>query len=134
MKNNIKTIVKIIIYIVVCLGSCYLIWDKFKDVEKETPVDCTFIRTYEILLVTPSNDEEKEYITVREFQGEEVDTVLIDIPEEELVVGNSYEFTFKKRAVSLEDRIDTLFNNADVIKIERTDRVGLDQIRDDICR
>ena len=47
---------------------------------------------------------------------------------------NSYEFTFKKRAVSLEDRIDTLFNNADVIKIELTDRVGLDQIRDDICR
>ena len=134
MKNSLGTIVKILIYLVVCFGSCYLIWNNFKDVEKETPVDCTFIRTYEILLVTPSNDEEKEYITVKEFQGEEVKTVQIDKPEEELLVGSSYEFTFKKKAVSLEDKIDTLFNNSDLIKIELTDKEGLDQIRDDICR
>ena len=134
MRNSIGTIAKVLLYIVVCFGSCFLIWHNFKDVEKETPVDCTFIRTYEILLVTPSNDETKEYITVREFQGEDVKTVLINKPEEELLIGSSYEFTFKKRAVALEDKIDTLFNNTDLIKIELTEREGLDQIRDDICR
>ena len=134
MKNSLGTIVKVLIYIVVCFGSCYLIWNNFKDVEKETPVDCTFIRTYQILLISPSNDEGKEYITIKEFQGEEVETVLINKPEEELLVDSSYEFTFKKRAVSLEDNINTLFSNADLIKIELTDKEGLDQIRDDICR
>lgn len=134
MRNSIGTIAKVFIYIIICFGSCYLIWNNFKDVEKETPTDCTFIRTYEILLVTSSNDENKEFITIKEFQGEEVETVEINKPEEELVVGNSYEFTFKKRAVTLEDRIEVLFNNTDLVNIELTDKVGSDQIRDDICR
>ena len=134
MRSSYKTLIKVFIYILVCFGSCYLIWKQFKDVEKDTPIDCSFIRTYEVLLITPSNDESKEYITIKEFQGEEVATVLINKPEEELLVGSSYEFTFKKRAVALEDKIDTLFNNTDLIKIELTEREGLDQIRDDICR
>lgn len=134
MRSSYKTLIKVFIYILVCFGSCYLIWKQFKDVEKDTPIDCSFIRTYEVLLITPSNDESKEYITIKEFQGEEVATVLINKPEEELLVGSSYEFTFKKRAVSLEDKIDVIFTNSDLVKVELTEREGLDQIRDDICR
>lgn len=92
----------------------------------------TFIRTYEILNVAESNDTNYMYLTIRQFQGEEVQTVKVEkalCPEIE--EGKSYEFTLKQNRKP-EDNILSIFNNSSVVSIKETDKIGLEQIQEDI--
>lgn len=92
----------------------------------------TFIRTYHILNIADSNDEKYLYLTIRQFQDEEVQTVKVEknlCPSIE--VGKNYEFTLKTNQ-KLEDNIQSIFNNSTVVSITETDKVGLEQIQDSI--
>ena len=87
-----------------------------------------FIRTYKILNIAPSNDENYLYLTIRQFQAEEVKTVKISKNiYNDYEVNKSYEFTFKKTNTTLEDNIESIFTNTKLIKVEKTNKVGLEQ-------
>lgn len=92
----------------------------------------TFIRTYHILNIADSNNEKYLYLTIRQFQDEEVQTVKVEknlCPSIE--AGKNYEFTLKTNQ-KLEDNIQSIFNNSIVVSITETDKVGLEQIQDSI--
>lgn len=92
----------------------------------------TFIRTYKILNIAESNDQDYLYLTIRQFQDEEVQTIKVkrnlcpQIQEEK-----NYEFTIKPNK-KIEDNILSIFNNSTIISIKETDKTGLNQIQDSI--
>lgn len=101
------------------------------DIENEKNGE-TFIRTYKVLNVAESNEEAYLYLTIRQYQFEEVVTVKVkrelcpDVSE-----GNSYEFTFRYTSKLVkDDTINDIFDNTDLIKIVYTDKEGMGQIQD----
>lgn len=101
---------------------------------KDEPYICQFVRTYLIVDISESNDENFAYLTLREFQGEDVVTVkvkkqfTIDMIEEAY-----YEFTFGSLG-NLDEDIKSLFDNNRLLSVVMTDKIGLEQINDSICR
>jgi len=93
----------------------------------------TFIRTYNILDADDSSDENYLYLTIKQYQEEEVETVkvqksLAHIVEKE----NNYEFTFQYTDNIVEDNIESIFANTILISIKKTDKQGLEQTQDSI--
>ena len=95
---------------------------------------CSFTKTYQILDVSESKDGESLYLTLKQFQNEEVVTVKIskelavDIEEE-----SYYEFTFASLGRG-EENIQSIFKDHRLLKIEKTELTGLEQINEDICK
>lgn len=90
------------------------------------------VRTYKILNIEESNDYDYVYLTIRQFQCEEVQTIKVDrklCPN--ISVGKSYEFKIKPYR-KLEDNILSIFNNSKILEIKETDKIGNDQIQDEI--
>ena len=98
------------------------------------PYICQFVKTYLIVDISESNDENFAYLTLRKFQGEDVVTVkvkkefTIDMIEE-----SYYEFTFGSLG-NLDDNIKSVFDNNRLLSVVLTDKVGLEQINEDICK
>ncbi len=90
----------------------------------------SFIRTYNILNIADSNDETFIYLTIRQFQGEEVETIKVkkDLCSN-ITVGKNYEFTIKPTR-KIEDTIRWIFDNSEVVSIKETDKIGLEQIQE----
>lgn len=89
-----------------------------------------FTRTYKILNITSSQEENSYYLTLQEFQGE-VDTVLVKNIKEKLQVNENYEFNFSKDFNNkIDDNIDSIFKNSVIKSITKTDKKGLEQIQD----
>ncbi|HBA38134.1 MAG TPA: hypothetical protein DCY94_05385 [Firmicutes bacterium] len=94
--------------------------------------DRYFVQTFDVLNVAVSNEEKYLYVTLRRFTGEEVKTfrILREL-EPSIEAGNAYEFTFKYTAVSIADEsMEEIFKSALLTKVEKTDKVGLDQVND----
>ena len=91
----------------------------------------TFTRTYNVLNIAESNDEEYLYLTIRQFQEEEIKTIKVqnDLANN-VKIGNSYEFIFQYTDNIIEDNIEAIFENAILIEIKETDKQGLEQIQD----
>lgn len=93
-----------------------------------------FTRTYNVLNVEESNDEAYLYLTLRQFQFEEIETVrVLRSMASRVEEGNNYEFTFRNNYSSVEienDTIEELFTKCNLISIEYTDKVGLEQTQD----
>lgn len=89
-----------------------------------------FIRTYNVLNVAKSDDENYVYLTIRQYQKDEVQTIKV---KKELCPdvkkNKNYEFTIKPNK-SFEDNIVSIFSNSEIISIKITDKVGLDQIQE----
>lgn len=103
-----------------------------EDQNKNTIDLKSFIRTYNVLHVEDSNDSNYIYLTIRQFQEEEVQTVKVErrlCPD--IVEGKNYEFTIKPNN-KLEDNILSIFNNSKILSIKKTDKIGLEQIQDSI--
>lgn len=93
----------------------------------------TFTKTYNVVNVADSNDENYLYLTIRQFQDEKVKTVkvqrsLANTVEKE----NNYEFTFQYTNNIAEDNIESIFANTMLIAIKKTDKQGLEQVQDSI--
>lgn len=90
----------------------------------------TFIRTYHILNRADSNDDKYLYLTLRQFQAEEVCTVKVEKRLcSSVEEGKNYEFTFKSTK-KFGDNISSIFDNSEVVSIIETQKVGLEQIQD----
>ena len=99
--------------------------------EKET---CTLIRTFYIDDIKNSNDENYLYVTLHEYQVEEVFTIKISkVIGQDLEKNNNYEFTFTAPKDYIWESTDTLFNNREVISIEQTDKIGMEQTSNYYC-
>ena len=129
-KKNLTLIIAILLFLFVIFNIIFL-GNHSSNKENSS---CEFIRTYKIEKILPSNDENYLYLTIREFQGEEVETIKIkkslcpEIMEEEY-----YEFWFKPTSKIEKDTILDIYQNSIVEKITKTDRTGLNQIQEDIC-
>lgn len=93
----------------------------------------TFVRTYDVLNIADSNEEEYVYITLHAFQDEEVVTVKIlrDLCTD-IKAGSAYEFTFVYTNLIVKDNISSIFGGAILVKIEKTDKTGLDRVNDGV--
>lgn len=99
--------------------------------EKET---CTLIRTFYIDDIKNSNDENYLYVTLHEYQVEGVFTIKISkVIGKELEKNNNYEFTFTTPKDYMWETTDKLFNNREIIRIEKTDKVGMEQTSKYYC-
>jgi len=93
----------------------------------------TFIKTYNVLNVADSNDEEYIYLTIRQFQEEEVKTVKVQKSlANSIETKKDYEFTFKYTDKTIQDNIESIFANTTLISIKKTDKQGLEQIQDSV--
>ena len=99
--------------------------------EKET---CTLIRTFYIDDIKNSNDENYLYVTLHEYQVEGVFTIKISkVIGKELEKNNNFEFTFTTPKDYMWETTDKLFNNREIISIEKTDKVGMEQTSKYYC-
>ncbi len=101
------------------------------DFENSIQSSKTFTRTYTVLNKIQSNEENKYYVTLQVFQ-KEVDTVLIEDSENLLQVDKTYEFTFYKNNNQIQDTIDSIFSNSEIIQIKETNKLGLEQVQEQI--
>lgn len=102
---------------------------------KDEPYICSFIKTYLVLDVSDSNDEKHVYLTLKQFQGEEVVTVKVERSLiGEMIEDQSYEFQFTSVEITDEESIEDIFKNHELVSIIATDKVGLDQINESVCK
>lgn len=102
-----------------------------KDTETNNTNTGKFIKTYNVLNIAESNDERYLYLTIRQFQCEEVETIKVQRTLAQTVkANNDYEFEFEYTNKKIEDNIKSIFENATLISIKKTDKQGLEQIQD----
>lgn len=104
-----------------------------QDFCKNNPHE-SFIKTYKVLNVADSNDDNYIYITIRGYNQEDVQTIKIrKYLNPNIKANNNYEFTFKSTSdVTLCDTILSIFKNTELLKIEYTDKEGLEQTNEEI--
>lgn len=102
---------------------------------KSIPYICSFVKTYYISDISNSNDKKYSYLTLREFEGEEVVTIKVN---KNLTSGiqedNYYEFQFGSLTASNKIDIKSLFESHVLLSITLAEKQGLEQKNEDICR
>lgn len=95
---------------------------------------CTLVKTFYINHIGQSNDENYKYITISEYQTEGIYTIkLSNIQAKDIIKENNYEFTFSVPKDYTTDSIEDLFNNREIISINKTDKVGMETENKYIC-
>ena len=91
----------------------------------------TFTRTYNILNISDSDDSKYVYLTIRQFQVDEVSTVKVlkDLTLN-LEENKNYEFTFQYVINHETKNINDIFDKYDLVSIKETDKEGLAQIQE----
>lgn len=114
----------------VYLGNRDMSYEKDFCKERNLEKYGTFIRTYNVLNIADSNDEKYLYLALRMYMNEEVETVrVLRSFAKNIKENNNYEFTFNYLDNNVEDNIESIFKNAKLISIVKTDKVGMDQIQ-----
>ena len=102
---------------------------------EDMPYTCSFTRTYLILDTSDSNDGNYIYLTLREFQDEEVVTVKVDRDlVSEIVEDTYYEFKFGSVGKSDNTDIKTIFESNLLLMITATEKTELEQINESVCK
>ena len=88
-----------------------------------------FTKTYTVVDIMSGEEEDSYYVTLSLYQGNK-ETVLINT-KQELLINHSYEFTFKNSLYNVnDDSITSIFEKSELINIEETNKVGMDQIEE----
>lgn len=101
----------------------------------DTPYTCSFTRTYQVLDVSDSNDSKYTFLTLKEYQKEEVVTVKVKKElASNLLEDNYYEFKFG--SVGKNDKVDikTIFESNLLLMINETEKIESEQINESICK
>ncbi len=118
----------------------YKILTDNKNYDNQDSYNVSFIKTYNVLKVTESNDERYVYLTLRRFQDEDVETVKVSKDLASSVEANkNYEFTFNVDLNLLsddfeQDDIEDIFRETQLVNISYTDKLGLDQIQENVYK
>lgn len=103
----------------------------FSDKEK---YNCDFKRTFKVIDIHESNDEEYMYVTIRAFQGEDVQTIKIPkVLGKTMEKGNNYEFKYRQIEKIPSDSILDIYNHSELLFIEKTDLEGMGQVQESYC-
>ncbi len=150
---TIKIIKGILIFIailaalyLVLIVSSLVIFNDFKSEKVETVVENEetifnntlenkddFTKTYNVLNIADSDDENYLYLTIKQFQNDEVETVkVLKSLANGIEANKNYEFTFQYGNKNIEDNIKSIFENATLVQIKGTDKTGLEQVQDTI--
>ena len=126
----------ILLFLVILVISLLIVFNNKKEKnnlkEKEEP--CNLIRTFYIDDINDSNDKNYLYVTLHEYQVEGVFTIKISkIIGENLEKNNNYEFTFTAPKDYIWESTDKLFDNRELISIEKTYKVGMEQTSKYYC-
>ena len=111
-----------------------LIWDG-KEELNECIESRGITRTYNVVGMEKSNDDNYLYLTLRQFQDEDIYTALISKEfVNDVKIGKNYEFTFDYSMTTfLKDKTTRgIFEELELLSIKETDKVGLNQINDEI--
>lgn len=104
--------------------------ENFCKSDKKELIGKSLIYTYEVKNIEESNDENYLWLTIRKYTGEEVTSVRVpSLLSKKVKTDKNYEFTFKitDSKVDFEDTKE-LFEKLELLKIEETDKLGVDQI------
>ena len=92
-----------------------------------------FKRTYQILNITDSDNEEYWFLTLKEYQVDEVVTVKVKKEiNPNLKEKKSYVFEFEFNGACITDELKWILENTDIVGIKSTDKIGMDAIRDEV--
>lgn len=96
--------------------------------------DCSFTRTYLIKKKNkPVND--KTEVVVSEYNKKEATVIINKYPAEYLEVGKYYEFIFDNYdEIIIDNKIEDIFENYFFRAYNETDKRGLDQIQESVCK
>lgn len=121
---------KIILAILLCgvITGCELMNEESGQVKEQA----SFIRTYHILNVAESDDSDFLYVTIKQFQCDDVQTIKVEkalCPD--IAADKNYEFTIKANG-EIADNLLSIFNHSEISAIKETDKIGLEQTQDPI--
>lgn len=131
-KNIILCVFIVGVIIVTMIIFCFLVNSKSrKNVHNH---NCSFIRTYKIEYILPSNNEECLYLTIRAFQDEDVQTIkVLKSLSPQIEQGKYYEFTFEVSDEIREDTILSIYQGSTITSIVETSKIGLEQRQEVLC-
>lgn len=134
-NKKIKKIVILVSSFLIAITVLLLIGGKNKDsINGSSKYNCILTKTYNVVNINESNDENYLFITFRQFQSEDV--VTIKLPKtisKDLLIGEKYEFTFNTNKEFVNETIDVIFENSEIINIVLTEKVGMEQKNEYIC-
>lgn len=91
---------------------------------------CYFTRTFHIVDISETNDEDFVYITVLDNKGNKANVKINNTND--VKAGKDYEFVFSTYN-SFSDNVKNIFEHSTLIKVTETNKVGQDQINEEIC-
>ena len=92
-----------------------------------------FKRTYQILNITDSDNEEYWFLTLKEYQVDEVVTVKVKKEiNPNLKEKKSYVFELEFNGTCITDELKWILGNTDIVSIKPTDKIGMDATRDEV--
>ena len=92
-----------------------------------------FKRTYQVLNITDSDNEEYWFLTLKEYQVDEVVTAKVKKEiNPNLKEKKSYVFEFEFNGACITDELKWILENTDIVGIKSTDKIGMDAIRDEV--
>lgn len=129
-KKYIIIISLFIAIIIIMLG--FIIVKKNK--ENNNKYNCSMIKTYNIVNIGDSNDENYSYVTLSEYQSEGVYSVkLPKTISKDLIEENNYEFTFNINKENVYSTPNEIFEKAELININHSDKIGNEQVNEFHC-
>lgn len=133
-KNKYKRwdIIILLIFLIIFVIICILFGTTKDDSEWVNAKECTFTRTYKVLAIYDSNNDDYKWITIRSYQDEDIATVKIK-NKYNINKNENYEIKFKVEGKIKKDNISDIYNNSSIISIDETDKEGLEQLNEKIC-
>ncbi len=91
-----------------------------------------FTKTYNVLFTVEGDDPKYVYLTLKQFQNDDVRTVkVLKERAKDVKANNNYEFTFQYKDKYIDDKsIDSVFENANLVTVVLTKKTGTDQIQE----
>ncbi len=95
---------------------------------------CEFVRTYYVEMIKDAHTEEEKVVILSEYLNDNLVSVRLKSSiANQLVVGNTYEFTFKTYQSYIDADIEDVFDENEVISAVKTDKLGVAQRQDSSC-
>lgn len=104
-------------------------------IQENKNIDVQFVRTFTVLANLKQTDATGEYnfYVVDQFQNFNPIVIKVNKEYNELEINQNYEFTFKGSKIEGKDySIRDIFDTFYIINIEKTNKLGLEQIQDPI--
>ena len=104
----------------------------YRDGVKYT--SCEFVRTYYVELMRASSKSDSVYVVLSSSVDDSLGTVLLKKNiVQNIMVGSTYEFTFKTYQAYLDTSIEQVFEENEVVSVRETDKKGKEQKQENTC-